>query len=59
MKTIMEGSFTQGGLAYFSESDAAKGPLKWSQCRARFLVAELDWVWVVLVFQWHPEHRGR
>ena len=26
--TIMEGSFTQGGLAYFSESDAAKGPLE-------------------------------
>ena len=54
--TIMENNFTQGGLAQFKESDAAKGPLEAgiSAGRGGF------YGWLGLggsVFQWHPEHR--
>ena len=54
--TIMQNSFTQGGLAQFKESDAAKGPLEAgvSAGRGGF------YGWFGLggsVFQWHPKHR--
>ena len=54
--TIMQNSFTQGGLAQFKESDAAKGPLEAgvSVGRGGF------YGWFGLggsVFQWHPKHR--
>ena len=54
--TIMQNSFTQGGLARFKESDAAKGPLEAgiSAGRGGF------YGWFGLggsVFQWHPKHR--
>jgi CubicO group peptidase (beta-lactamase class C family) len=54
--TIMDTRFTQGGLAHFNASDAAKGPLEagMSVGRSGF------YGWFGLggsVFQWHPEHR--
>jgi CubicO group peptidase (beta-lactamase class C family) len=53
---IMNGSFTQGGVAQFKESDAAKGLLEagLNTGRGGF------YGWMGLggsVFQWHPQHR--
>ena len=54
--TIMDSSFTQGGLAYFSEADAAKGPLEAGLNAGRG--GFYGWMGLgVSVFQWHPEHR--